>query len=147
MINLITDQCSWPSWTRKNWLEARQEIQARLYWGPCCSQGEWKHKTDSLDCLLACLLAGWGGGELVPCIERVGVCSSFPCSSAGKVFACNAGDLSSIPGSGRPPGEGIGYPFQYSWACLAAQKPPAMWETWVWAPGWEDPLEEGLATL
>ena len=37
-------------------------------------------------------------------------------------------------GSGRSPGEGIGYPFQYSWASLVAQlvkSPPAMWETWV----------------
>ena len=41
-------------------------------------------------------------------------------------------------GSGRSPGEGIGYPFQYSWASLVAQlvkNPPAMWETWFnpWA--------------
>ena len=39
---------------------------------------------------------------------------SFPCGSAGKEFACNAGDPGSIPGSGRSPGEGIGYPLQYS---------------------------------
>ena len=32
--------------------------------------------------------------------------------------ACNAGDPGSIPGSGRSSGEGIGYPFQYSWASL-----------------------------
>jgi len=32
----------------------------------------------------------------------------------GKESACNAGDLGSIPGSGRCPGEGNGYPFQYS---------------------------------
>ena len=38
----------------------------------------------------------------------------FPCGSAGKEFACNAGDLSSIPGLGRSPGEGKGYPLQYS---------------------------------
>ena len=31
------------------------------------------------------------------------------------------GDLSSTPGLGRSPGEGIGYPFQYSWASLVAQ--------------------------
>ena len=37
----------------------------------------------------------------------------FPDSSAGKESACNAGDLGSIPGSGRPAGEGIGYPLQY----------------------------------
>ena len=38
----------------------------------------------------------------------------FPHSSVGKESACNAGDPSSIPGSGRFPGEGKGYPLQYS---------------------------------
>ena len=45
----------------------------------------------------------------------------FPCSSTGKESTCNAGDPGSIPGSGRSPGEGIGYPLQYSWASLVAQ--------------------------
>ena len=40
----------------------------------------------------------------------------FPRSSVGKESACNAGDLSSIPGSTRSPGEGNGNPLQYS--CL-----------------------------
>ena len=40
----------------------------------------------------------------------------FPGGSDGKEFACNAGDPSSIFGSGRSPGEGNGYPLQYS--CL-----------------------------
>ena len=58
-------------------------------------------------------------------------------------------DPSSIPGSGRSPEEGIGYQLQYCWASLVAQmvkNVPAMWETWVQALGWEDPLEEGMAT-
>ena len=38
----------------------------------------------------------------------------FPCGSAGKESPCNAGDLGSILGLGRSPGEGKGYPFQYS---------------------------------
>ena len=38
----------------------------------------------------------------------------FPCGSAGKESARNAGDLGSIPGLGRSPGEGKGYPLQYS---------------------------------
>ena len=38
----------------------------------------------------------------------------FPDSSAGKESACNAGDLGLIPGLGRSPGEGKGYPLQYS---------------------------------
>ena len=67
---------------------------------------------------------------------------------AGKA-ACNAGDPGSIPGSGRSPGEGIGYPLQCSWASLVAQlvkNPPAVQETLVRSLGWEDPLEEGTAT-
>ena len=40
--------------------------------------------------------------------------SGFPDSSVGKESACNVRDPSSIPGLGRSPGEGIGYPFQYS---------------------------------
>ena len=39
---------------------------------------------------------------------------SFPGGSAGKESACNVGDLGSIPGLGRSPGEGKGYPLQYS---------------------------------
>ena len=38
----------------------------------------------------------------------------FPCGSAGKESACNAGDLGLIPGLGKPAGEGKGYPLQYS---------------------------------
>ena len=38
----------------------------------------------------------------------------FPCGSAGEESACNVGDLGSIPGLGRSPGEGKGYPLQYS---------------------------------
>ena len=58
----------------------------------------------------------------------------FHGGSAGKESACSARDPSLIPGSGRPPGEGIGCPLQYSWASLVAQmvkNPPAMQETWV----------------
>ena len=39
-----------------------------------------------------------------------------PGGSDGKASACNAGDLGSVLGSGRSPGEGDGYPLQYS--CL-----------------------------
>ena len=68
----------------------------------------------------------------------------FPGSSAGKDSVYNAGDPGSIPGSGSSPGEGIGYPLQEFWAFLVAQT--AMWETRVRSLGWEDPLEEGMAT-
>ena len=42
-------------------------------------------------------------------------------SSVGKESACSAGDPGLIPGSGRSPGEGIGYPLRSSWAYLVAQ--------------------------
>ena len=50
------------------------------------------------------------------CFEFMG----FPGSSAGKESTCNAEDPGLISGSGRSPGEGIGYPLQYSWASLVA---------------------------
>ena len=68
----------------------------------------------------------------------------FPDISVGKESACDAGDPGSIPESGRSPGEGIGYPLQYSWASLA-------WSAGkesvcnVGDLGWEDPLEKGKA--
>ena len=80
---------------------------------------------------------------------KLSVNKCFLDNSVGKESACNAGDPSSIPGSGRYAGEGIGYPLQYSWASLVAQlvkNPPAMWKTCVQSLGWEDPLEKGKAT-
>ena len=73
----------------------------------------------------------------------------FPDSSVGKESACNAGDPGLILGLGRSPGEGIGYPLQYSWPSLVAQlvkNLSAMRETYVQSLGWEDPLEKGKAT-
>ena len=52
---------------------------------------------------------------------------------------CNAGVPGSIPGSGRSPGEGLGYPSQYSWFSLVAQlvkNLPEMRETWVGKIPW-----------
>ena len=72
------------------------------------------------------------------CIHKIVVYfpmhKGFPDSSVGKESACNSGDPSSIPGSGRSAGEEIGHPLQYSWVSLVAQlvkNPPAMQETSV----------------
>ena len=55
-----------------------------------------------------------------------------------------------IPRSGRSPGEGMSYLFQYSWAFLVAQmiyNLPAVQETWVRSLGWKDPAHwSGMAT-
>ena len=95
-------------------------------------------------------------------MEKYSFPKGFPDSSDGKESACIAGDTSSIPGSGRSPGVGIGYPFQYSWASLVAQlvtncnvgdlgSIPGLGRSpgegiWVQSLGWEDPLEKGKAT-
>ena len=71
-------------------------------------------------------------------------------SSVGKESICNAGDLGWIPGSGRSPGEGIGYPLQYSWASLVAQLVKnlhAVRETWVQSLGWGRSPGEGKGYL
>ena len=83
------------------------------------------------------------------CIWFLFATTGFPDSSVGKESSCNAEDPSSIPESGRSPGEGIGYPLWYSGTSLVVQlikNPPAMWETWVWSLGWEDPLKKGKGT-
>ena len=78
-----------------------------------------------------------------------GALSDSPDSSVGKDSACNAGNPGSSPGSKRSPGEGIGYPLQYSWASLVGQlvrNLPTIWETWLQPLGWDDPLEKEKAT-
>ena len=88
-------------------------------------------------------------GQINSYLQQVWRISGFFGSSAGKESTSNAGNPGSIPGSGRSSGEGIGYPFQYSWASLVAQmikNLPAMQETWVRSLGWEDSLEKGMET-
>ena len=80
------------------------------------------------------------------CLDKV---FDLPGSLAGKESTCNAGNPGSIPGSERSSGEGSIYLLQYSWASLVAQLVkswPAVWQTWAWFLGREDPLEKGMAT-
>ena len=53
----------------------------------------------------------------------------FPCSSVGKECACSAGDLGSVPGSGRSTGEGNGNPLQYS--CLENSMDRGAWQATI----------------
>ena len=50
----------------------------------------------------------------------------FPCGSAGKESACSVGDLGSIPGLGRSPGEWKGYPFQDSGTICSTYVPDTL---------------------
>ena len=53
-------------------------------------------------------------GKYSVIIGRPSCLQGFPCGSAGKESTCNVGDLNPIPGLGRSPGEGKGYPLRYS---------------------------------
>ena len=68
--------------------------------------------------LASCLGLSWPtckmGHPFCPRCFQVWKGGDFPGGSAGKESACNAGDLGLIPGLGRSPGEGKGYPLQYS---------------------------------
>ena len=61
----------------------------------------------------------------------------FSCGSAGKESACNGGDLGLIPGLGF---------VRASLVTQTVKNLPTMQVTWVQSLGWEDPLEEGMAT-
>ena len=81
-------------------------------------------------------------------------CFPFPLWFEAEIYKvlqkpCSAGDPGLTPELGRSAREGIGYPFQYSWASLVAQmikNLPTMWEILVQSLSWEDPLEKRMAT-
>ena len=76
------------------------DMIARVFWRPCTHRR--RRKT-------AVCHIRWRRARLPTPVFLV-----FPCGSAGKASACNAGDLGSIPGLGRSPGEGKGYPLEDS---------------------------------
>ena len=56
--------------------------------------------------------------------------TGFSDTSVGKESTCNAGDPGRVPRLGRSAGEGIGYPFQFSWASLVAQLVKNLLQCW-----------------
>ena len=103
---------------------------------------EWDKEWDTKNCCPVGKLVE-SGYKPNPYLWQVLLYKGFPDSSVGQESAFNAGDPSSIPGWGRSPEEGTGYPLQYSWASLVAQLVrilASMWLIWVWSLGWEDPL-------
>ena len=113
-------------------------------WSCLCGFLFWLWQMDHGDARQWC----WGRWKLGEGYPRL-FCTAFADFPGSSATTCKAGDPGLIPGSGRSPGKWIGYSLQYSWASLVAQSvknPPAMQETWVWSLGWEDHLEEGMAT-
>ena len=68
----------------------------------------------------------------------------FPGGSDGKESTCDTGDLSLILGSGRSPGEGNGYPLQYS--CLEKPMNKGVWRAIVHGVAKESDMIEQLST-
>ena len=91
-------------------------VRNKIFQHPSYIYGSMLEFTDSLTCLgfgkqkqtkHQSEFGGTTGGERRPY-------TGFPCGSADKESTRNVGDLGSIPGFGRSPGEGKGYPLQYS---------------------------------
>ena len=70
-------------------------------------------------------LSLWQGCQLKYGVPISHEFQGFPGDSDSEVSACNAGDLGSIPGSGRFPGERKGNPLQYS--CLGSSMDGEAW--------------------
>ena len=106
------------SWTRlSDWTEQFRDI-----WRKCSLDLKCER------CVEIDLARGEGGHLLYrkiiyPCVTCE---SGFPGGSDGKEFACNAGDLGLIPGSGRSPGEVHGNPLRYS--CLENSMDRGAWQ-------------------
>ena len=119
----------WETWVRSlGWEDPLEKGKAthssilawRIPWAVCIVHGVTKSQTQRSDFHFQFSVAHW-----------YRICLSM---QETRVPALLLEDPGSIPGSGRSPGEGIGYPLQDSWASLVAQlvkNPPAMQETWV----------------
>ena len=104
-------------------------------WSPWCSRSEqikmMASHSDWVSGLQQVRLSPWGQGALAT-EHTAGVCPNqpgFPGGSVSKEPACSAGDLGSIPGSGRSPGEENGLPLQYS--CLENPMDRGAWQDTV----------------
>ena len=89
---------------RLNWTEVEEEDLEKV--GPRASNS---------NCLTSFPMNYWGVDVFSrPCLSDFLLIPLQPGSSSGKESACNVGDLGSIPGLGRSPGQGKGYSLQYS---------------------------------
>ena len=104
--------------TKKRWQEYMEKLCKKYHYDPDNHDGVISHlEPDILECEVKWVLG------YIPMNKASG--SGLPGGSEVKVSASNVGDLGSMPGSGRSPGEGNGNPFQYS--CL---KNPMDGESW-----------------
>ena len=104
--------------TKKRWQEYMEKLCKKYHYDPDNHDGVISHlEPDILECEVKWVLG------YITMNKASG--SGLPGGSEVKVSASNVGDLGSMPGSGRSPGEGNGNPFQYS--CL---KNPMDGESW-----------------
>ena len=105
---------TWVSCTGRQILSHQDSPVDLCIWSPLKHKAVWAQNSPRLLCLSHSYLIGKQ-------FLKLPLLNLLPHSSVGKESVCNAEDPSSIPGSGRSTGEGIGYPLQYSWASLVAQ--------------------------
>ena len=99
---------------------------------------QWHHQRTCWKCRLS----GPTPDQLIQTrhlVRSPGDSATYPGGSDGKESACNAGDLGSIPGSGRSPGEGNGSPLQY--CCLENPVDRGAWRATVHGVTESDPTE------
>ena len=89
--------CSPPGTSVHGILQARILVGCHFLLHPGCPSGQLNQNP-------------WGWSLASVVFNTPQVTRGFPCGSAGEESACNVGDLGSIPGLGRSPGEGKGYP-------------------------------------
>ena len=90
-------RCSPPGSSVHGILQARILVGCHFLLHPGCTSGQLNQNP-------------WGRSLASVVFNTPQVTLGFPCVLAGKESACNVGDLGSIPGLGRSPGEGKGYP-------------------------------------
>ena len=98
--------CSLPGFSVHGIFQARILQWVAIFFSRrSCSSSSWTRDWTQVSRIVGRRFTVWATREVL---------KGFPCSSAGKESACNEGDLGSLPGMGRSPGEGKGYPLQYS---------------------------------
>ena len=130
---------TWVLPTFNGQVEENELAKTQEYWDKAGESREYSYQ--AIDSCEREVVGDFPGGSLLRiCLPMqgmrvwslVGEILGFPDSSVGKESSCNTGDPGSIPGLGRSPGEGKGYPLQYSGLensmdCTHKESAPTEW--------------------
>ena len=110
--NLLGCEESHSTWLHRLWTAQLPRVPISLWWemDPYCTVCPMQPYAAAL----SERLENFPDERTLPLVSIYSAWGGFPCGLAGKESTGNVGDLGSIPGLGRSPGEGKGHPFQYS---------------------------------